>query len=398
MNYKIAIDAAGGGSELGNVGNGITEKEYTLLISEYINNRLNELGLESILIRSGDQNLTEQQRVDRIKNNYGSGNDVIVISNELNKGNEAGAEIRYALRNNATLARTVANELEKEGATVNKYYQLRLPSDTSKDYDYIIRETPNNQTIIVNYGSVDSPKDAELIKNNWQNYAESIVRAIASYTNTPYETAEGNVYIVKKGDSLWQIAKNLKTSVEEIKKLNNLTNNLLQVGQILKIPTTSTIPPETTESTTSTYTVQKGDSLWTIAQKFNTTVDNLKNINNLKSDTLQIGQVLKISGTNKPTTNTYTVQKGDSLWTIAQKFGTTVNGIKNVNNLKSDTLQIGQQLTIPSQITYKTYAVQKGDSLWTIAKTNNTSVEEIKKINNLVTDTLQIGQFLKIPK
>jgi len=173
---------------------------------------------------------------------------------------------------------------------------------------------------------------------------------------------------------------------------------LLQVGQILKIPTTSTIPPETTESTTSTYTVQKGDSLWTIAQKFNTTVDNLKNINNLKSDTLQIGQVLKISGTNKPTTNTYTVQKGDSLWTIAQKFGTTVNDIKNVNNLKSDTLQIGQQLTIPSQITYKTYAVQKGDSLWTIAKTNNTSVEEIKKINNLVTDTLQIGQFLKIPK
>jgi len=85
MNYKIAIDAAGGGSELGNVGNGITEKEYTLLISEYINNRLNELGLESILIRSGDQNLTEQQRVDRIKNNYGSGNDVIIISNELNK-------------------------------------------------------------------------------------------------------------------------------------------------------------------------------------------------------------------------------------------------------------------------------------------------------------------------
>lgn len=388
MNYKIAVDARGGGSNLGNVGNGIVEKEYTLLIAEYINNRLNEIGLESTLVRSGDQNLTDKQRVDRIKNTFGSGSDVIVISNELGKGSEGGSEIRYALRNNATLARTIASELENEGVMVNKYYQLRLPSDTSKDSDYIIRETPDNQSLVISYGSVDNEMDANTIKNNWMDYAEAVVRAIADYTNTPYDVVAGDIYIVQSGDSLWSIANKFNTTVDELKRINNLSTSLLQVGQKLKV-SGDALEEE------SSYTVVKGDSLWAIAKKFGVTVDEIKNLNNLKSDSLSIGQKLKIPGVVAE--GSYTVVKGDSLWTIAQKFGVTVTEIKSLNNLTSDSLSIGQVLKIPSMTSYKTYTVKRGDSLWTIARDNNTTVDEIKSLNNLVTDLLQIGQVLKIP-
>ena len=91
---------------------------------------------------------------------------------------------------------------------------------------------------------------------------------------------------MKSGDSLWSIANRYNTTVNELKSLNNLTSNTLSIGQILKLPSTTT--------TTKTYIVKAGDSLWSIANKNNTTVDALKSLNNLTSNTLRIGQVLKI--------------------------------------------------------------------------------------------------------
>ena len=76
--------------------------------------------------------------------------------------------------------------------------------------------------------------------------------------------------------------------MDAIKSLNNLSSNTLSIGQVLKIPTTSS------ESPTTTYTVASGDTLYAIARKFNTTVDAIKSLNNLSSNTLSIGQVLKI--------------------------------------------------------------------------------------------------------
>lgn len=96
------------------------------------------------------------------------------------------------------------------------------------------------------------------------------------------------------------------------------------------------------------YIVQSGDTLWLLAQRYNTTVNAIKTLNNLSSDMLMIGQVLLI-----PTTTAsgfpYTVQSGDTLWLIAQRFNTTVNAIKALNNLTSDMLMIGQVLLIPQQ-------------------------------------------------
>ena len=93
-------------------------------------------------------------------------------------------------------------------------------------------------------------------------------------------------YIVKSGDSLYKIAALYSTSVDEIKTLNNLTSNNLSIGQVLKIPTTT--------SNYISYTVKSGDSLYKIANSYNTTVSKIKELNNLQSDNLAIGQVLKI--------------------------------------------------------------------------------------------------------
>ncbi len=127
------------------------------------------------------------------------------------------------------------------------------------------------------------------------------------------------------------------------------------------------------------------------------TVNELKNLNNLTTNNLQIGQILKIKE-NETDTNTYTVKSGDSLWSIANKYNTTANELKKLNNLTTNTLQIGQTIKVPqiAQI-QKTYTVQMGDSLWSIARKNNTTVNELKSLNNLTTNTLQIGQTLKIP-
>ncbi|MCI6002059.1 MAG: LysM peptidoglycan-binding domain-containing protein [Tenericutes bacterium] len=136
------------------------------------------------------------------------------------------------------------------------------------------------------------------------------------------------------------MAKKYNTTVDEIKKLNNLTSDTLSIGQKLKILTTT--PSQ--ELPSETYVVQKGDSLYSIARKFGTTVDSLKSINNLTSNLLSIGQVLRIPTSEKQTT--YTVQKGDSLYSIAKKFNTSVDNLKALNNLSSNLLSIGQILVI----------------------------------------------------
>ena len=207
-------------------------------------------------------------------------------------------------------------------------------------------------------------------------------------------------YIVKSGDSLWSIARDFGISVQELRSANNLSTDLLQIGQVLRIPRTIESEIELEE-----YIVQRGDSLWTIARQFETTVNELRRLNNLNSDVLQIGQVLKVprisvSPEVSPET-TYTVQSGDSLWSIARKFGISVDTLKQANNLVNNLLQIGQILKIPTNQESPSplfYTVKSGDSLWSIARDFGVSVAAIQEINNLTSSLLQIGEVLQIPQ
>lgn len=147
-----------------------------------------------------------------------------------------------------------------------------------------------------------------------------------------------NVYTVKSGDSLYSIAREFDTTVSEIMKLNNLTSTSLSIGQTLEIPTK--------EQASNTYTVKSGDSLYSIARRYNTTVDELRRLNNLTSTSLSIGQVLKIPTATDTSSQTYTVKSGDSLYSIARKYNTTVDELKRLNNLTSTLLSIGQIIRV----------------------------------------------------
>ena len=390
----IVIDPSKGGRESGVTGNGIVEKDYNLLISEYIFNRLKSLGADVKIIRTTDEYISEDDRANKILNAYGNNSKVVALSNMLgNTG--SGAEIIYALRNNSNLASALAENLDDAGLTVSKYYQRRSENDTSKDYYNIQKDTGLIETIVVNYGNINNINEATNIKNEWEDYAEAVVKSLANYTNVPYykEGESQEIYTVKKGDSLWKIANKYNTTVEKLKSANNLKTNTLSVGQKLVIPSIS-VSPEVSD----TYIVQKGDSLWSIANKFNMTVSELKNLNNLTNNLLSIGQVLKIKDSSNNGKTTYTVQKGDSLWVIANKYGITTEELKSYNNLTSNLLSIGQMLKIPQgkTSTENIYTVKKGDSLWTIANRYNTTVEKIKVLNNLTSNLLSIGQQLKI--
>lgn len=218
------------------------------------------------------------------------------------------------------------------------------------------------------------------------------------------------MYTVKSGDSLYSIARKYNTTVNAIKDLNNLTTNNLSIGQILRIPEMYTKEEDMLPPNYTNYTVKKGDTIYSIARNNNISVDTLVQDNSLSNTNLSIGQILKIRVTNEEVeecfgpdyeppqdtnTITYIVKKGDSLYSIANKYNTSVSVIKSLNNLTTNNLSIGQSLKLPSNQT-NTYIVKSGDNLYSIARKFNTTVNSIKTKNNLTNNLLSIGQKLII--
>lgn len=224
------------------------------------------------------------------------------------------------------------------------------------------------------------------------------------------------MYTVKKGDTLYSIAQKYGTTVDAILSLNNLKSSNLQIGDTLRIPENYTPPDDMELPNYINYTVKKGDTLYAIAKNYNIAVDVLKKDNVLGSDTLQIGQILRIRTDNGGnveecfgpdytpdetiSTIQYIVKKGDSLYKIANNYGTSVSEIMKLNNLTSTALSIGDVLLIPKKnsgpSTSISYIVKKGDNLYSIAQKYNTTVDSIKRKNNLTSNILSIGQILII--
>lgn len=193
-------------------------------------------------------------------------------------------------------------------------------------------------------------------------------------------------YVVQPGESLSSIAQKFSTSVESIKDENRLQSNIIYIGQQLAIPTFER----------NIYYVQPGDSFYTIATRFGIDPEELKRMNRLQGNTLFVNQQLVIPEENEVTY--YVVQAGDSLYSLSQRFDTSVQAIKRLNNLQSNIIYIGQRLKISEGYERQTeYTVKAGDSLYSIANRFNTTVESIMALNNLESTDLTVGQRLVIP-
>ena len=229
----IILDAGHGGFDPGGGSNiYFKEKDLTKQITDYQYKRLNELGLPVQRVRKNDETLTPNQRIEVIQNLNPRVSDIL-ISNHINNGGSQGGEVIYSIKSSNELPILIANELKNVGVNIRNVY-TRLNS-LGRDYYFILRDTIPNQSMIIEYGFADNQEDTYKLLYEWPILAESVVKALAKYYQIPYTPPSVITYIVKPNDSLYNIATKYNTTIDEIKQNNNLSSDIIYPGAILLI-------------------------------------------------------------------------------------------------------------------------------------------------------------------
>ncbi len=209
-------------------------------------------------------------------------------------------------------------------------------------------------------------------------------------------------YRVRRGDSLSVVARRFGMKVRQLKNMNHLSSNLIRVGAKLRVRTGV---DDEVDLTATWYRVRYGDSLGKIAHRFRTSVRQIKKLNNLSTHLIYPGDRLRVQGTPQPQkSQIYRVRYGDSLDKIANRFGTSVRNLKRLNKLSTHLIYPGDRLRVTGTSTSqqsqtsdpKWYRVRRGDSLWTIAQQFRMSVRDLQALNKLSSSIIRAGHMLMV--
>ncbi|PMG18132.1 N-acetylmuramoyl-L-alanine amidase [Vibrio lentus] len=252
------------------------------------------------------------------------------------------------------LATTILSEMGK----VAKLHNSK-PINTS----LAVLRSPQIPSVLVETGFISNPTEEKLLfqRSHQDKLARAVTKAVVKYlkanppegiilSNATSSTGSVSQHKVSRGESLSVIASKYGTSTQTLMKFNNLKSSSLAIGQVLKIPgsASSSSSSSAVKTKTVTHTVKSGEYLGKIASRYKVRVADIKRENRLKSETVRVGQKLRITVEVKDVPlRKHKVARGDYLGKIASKYGVSVNSIRQANKLRSDSLAVGQVLIIP---------------------------------------------------
>ncbi|OOE72554.1 N-acetylmuramoyl-L-alanine amidase [Salinivibrio sp. IB870] len=398
----VAIDAGHGGNDPGAVGPSRKfEKYVTLSIAKQTAARINAVpGMRAVLTRTGDYFVDLNRRseiarqhkahllvsvhADGFHKPQPRGASVWVLSrrranSEIGRWIEKHEEQSNLLGGGSLLAQNNEDEYlsravldlqfsnsQKEGFNVAKRVLkelgkvTKLHKSSPEHASLAVLKSPDIPSLLVEVGFISNPQEERLLfqRDHQRRLADAVYHGIRNYferfppDGTLFAARKNGVkHKVSAGQSLSVIAKKYKSSVAAIKSANGLTSNTLRVGQVLSIPNVDVAKlagktSKTTSTRTLTHTVSRGEFLGKIAEHYQVSVATLRRANNLKSDTLWVGQKLSVPGATSPAVK-HKVKRGEYLGKIASNYGVTIESLRRANELHSDTLAVGQTLIIP---------------------------------------------------
>ena len=403
----VAIDAGHGGEDPGSIGpTKKYEKHATLAVSKKVADQLNAVpGMKAVLTRRGDYfvNLNKRSEIarknkahllvsihaDAFHSPQPRGGSVFVLNTRRAnteiarwvENHEAQSQLlggagevlakntndknisqtlldlqfSHSQKEGYKVATKILGEMKREGIYLHK----REPVNAS----LAVLKSPDIPSVLVETGFISNPSEERLLfqRSHQDKLARSLSKAIVQYfeANPPEGTLFANrgkaiKHKVSKGESLSVIAKKYGTSTSAIKQANKLKSNSIRIGQVLTIPggkVQITVPEisNPVETRRITHVVQRGEYLGMIASRYKVSVANIKRENKLKSDTLKLGQKLQITVSMKDQpVRKHKVKRGEFLGKIASQYNISVSSLREANNLRSDSLAVGQVLIIPN--------------------------------------------------
>lgn len=406
----IAIDAGHGGEDPGSIGpTRKYEKHATLAISKKVVAQINaQPGMRAIMTRSGDYFVNLNKRTDIARKNKSHllvsihadsfrspqprGGSVFVL-NTRRANTEIGRWVEQHEKQSELLGgagdvlaknsndRNVSQTLLDLQFSHSQKEGYKLATDVLSEMGKVIKlhkkepvnaslavlKSPDIPSILIETGFISNPtEEKQLFQRGHQDkIARAISKAIITYLNDnpPQGTLlaskqEQTTHKVRSGESLSRIAKKYGTTTAKLQSTNKLKSTSLAVGQILNIPSNKSVyvaskvatpkvkPSGEQSRKTITHTVRSGEYLGRIAARYKVSTSSLRSLNRLKSDTLFVGQKLKVSIVAP--VKKHTVKRGEFLGKIATKYGVSVSSLRKANKLRSDELAIGQVLVIPT--------------------------------------------------